>query len=194
MVALTVTKAVCGKTRPFGMTVVAPSDPWQAHALTRQLHARGGPAYLRLDKGRAGLPEGDVELGKARTVRDGSDAVIFAAGAILGEAVAAADALAVDGISVRVVDVHTLKPFDSAAVCEAARECGVVLTLEEHNVIGGLGGAVAEALLEEGVAVRNFRRLGIDDRYASIVGDQDFLRAHFGLDRQSVAAAIRAVL
>lgn len=176
------------------MVVVAPSDPWQAHALTHQLHGRGGPSYLRIDKGRAGLPEGDVELGKARQVRSGTDAVIFATGAILGEAVAAADSLAEDGASVRVIDVHTIKPFDVEAICRAARECGVVVTLEEHVVNGGLGGAVAEACLENAVQVTSFRRLGIDDRYPSIVGDQAYMRAHFGLDRDAVAAALRHML
>ena len=176
------------------IVVVAPSDPWQAHALTHQLHARGGPSYLRIDKGRAGLPEGEVELGKARQVRPGTDAVIFATGAILFEAVAAADRLAEEGASVRVIDVHTIKPFDVEAICRAARECRNVVTLEEHVVNGGLGGAVAEACLENGVQVTKFRRLGIDDRYPSIVGDQDYMRAHFGLDCDAVAAVLREML
>ncbi len=175
------------------IAVVAPSDPWQAYALAHQLYLRGGPSYLRLDKGSAGLPEVPVELGKAREVHSGNDAVIFATGSILGEAVAAADALEVDNISVRVVEVHTLKPFESSAVCAAAG-CGIVLTLEEHSVIGGLGGAVAEACLEGGVPVRKFKRLGLQDVYPSIVGDQQFLRAHFGLDRLSIAAELRAML
>jgi len=176
------------------LTVVAPSDAWQAHALTHQLHARGGPAYLRLDKGAAGLPKGEVELGKARKVREGNDAVIFATGSIVGEAVAAADELALEDRRVRVVDVHTLKPFDVETVCAAAEECGTVLTLEEHNVVGGLGGAVAEACLEQGVPIRKFRRLGLPDVYPSVVGDQQWLRAHFGLDGSSVAAQLRTLL
>ena len=94
-----------------GMTVVAPSDPWQAYELTRQLHARA-PAYLRIDKGLAGLPPGEVRLGKVSEVRTGEDAVIFATGGILVEAVAASDLLRDEGISVRVVDVHTIKPLD----------------------------------------------------------------------------------
>ncbi|MGN6819335.1 MAG: transketolase family protein [Sphingomonas sp.] len=172
------------------MTVVAPSDPWQAYQLTRQLHARGGPAYLRIDKASAGQPEGVVELGKARTVRDGDDAVIFATGGILGEALAAADMLAVRGKRVRVVDIHTIKPFDTDTVRAAARACRHVVTLEEHNVVGGLGGAVAEACLEGGVAVASFRRLGLSDTYPEIVGDQAYLRARYGMDRHAVAAAL----
>ena len=176
------------------MAVVAPSDPWQAYALTRQLHARGGPRYLRLDKGLAGLPAGEVEIGKARQVRPGDDAVIFAIGSILREALAAADSLAADGVSVRVVEVHTLKPLDADAICAAASDCGHVLTLEEHTVIGGLGGAVAEACLSGGAAVRSFRRIGLPDCYPSVVGDQGYLRAHFRMDGEGVAAAVRRQL
>jgi transketolase len=176
------------------MTVVAPSDPWQAHALTRQMHAAGGPQYLRIDKSSAGLPQGRVELGRARQVRAGWDAVIFAIGGILGEAVAAAEALADDGVEVRVVDVHTLKPLDAEAICEAGEACRTVLTLEEHSVIGGLGGAVAEALLSAGVKLDRFVRLGIEDRQPGVVGDQAYLRARQGLDRDGVTRALREAL
>ena len=177
-----------------GMTVVAPSDPWQAYALTRQLHAAGGPRYLRLDKSSAGVPEGPVTLGKAREVRPGSDAVVFSTGGILGEAIAAAEVLAGQGASVRVVDVHTIKPFDSDAVCAAAAACGVVLTLEEHTVIGGLAGAVAEACMAGGVRVKRFVRLGLEDRHPEVVGDQAYLRALHGLDRRGIEDALRRAL
>ncbi len=176
------------------MTVVAPSDPWQAHALTHQMHARGGPHYLRLDKSSAGAPEGQVVLGKAREVRSGADAVIFSTGGILGEALAAAEVLAGEGVCVRVVDVHTLKPLDTEAICEAAAACGVVLTLEEHTIIGGLGGAVAEACLAGGVRLERFVRLGLQDRHPEVVGDQAYLRALHGLDREGVARSLRAAL
>jgi transketolase len=174
-----------------GMTVVAPSDPWQAYELTRQLHARGGPAYLRIDKGSAGVPAGEVEIGKARQVSDGADAVIFSTGAILSEALKAARALAGDGISLRVIDVHTLKPLDTDAICAAAADCGHVLTLEEHVVVGGIGSAVAEACAEAGVALKSFRRIGLGDSFPDVVGDQAYLRASYGLDAASVAASVR---
>lgn len=177
-----------------GMTVIAPSDPWQAFELTRQAHARGGPTYLRIDKDKAGLPEapGEVTLGKARTVRDGSDAVILSIGAILVEALAAAETLAGEGIEARVIDVHTLKPFDEAAVVAAARDCGVVVTVEEHNVIGGLGAAVAEECLEAGAPVKSFKRIGLADCFPSVVGDQRYLRAHYGMSAAHIADAVRA--
>jgi len=176
------------------LTVVSPSDPWQAYSLTHQLHALGGPSYLRLDKGSAGLSEAPIEIGKARTVREGSDAVIFATGSILGQAQAAAHDLADERRSIRVVDIHTLKPFDAETVCEAAQACSRVITLEEHVVNGGLGGAVAEACMEGGAPVQAFRRIGIPNVFPSVVGDQTWLRAHFGLDRMSVAKAVREML
>jgi transketolase len=177
-----------------GMTVVAPSDPWQAYELTRQMHARGGPAYLRIDKGPAGLPRGTVELGKASEIRAGEDAVIFATGGILAEAVAASDQLRSEGLALRVVDVHTIKPLDVDAISAAIRACGHVLTLEEHVVAGGLGGAIAETCLEAGVAFASFRRLGLLDAYPEVVGDQAYLRAHHGLSAEHVVEAVRQAL
>ena len=177
-----------------GMTLVAPSDPWMAYELTRQLHRSGRPAYLRIDKSNAGLPPGPVELGKVRRVKDGDDGVIFAIGGILGEAMAAADTLKADGLSIAVVDIHTLKPLDLAGVLEAAQGKPVVVTLEEHTVIGGLGGAVAEALLEGGVRPRVFRRIGLGDCFPEVVGDQAYLREAYGLDRRAVTAVFREAL
>jgi transketolase len=177
-----------------GMTVVAPSDPWQAFELTMQLHARGGPAYLRIDKGSAGLPPGEVELGKVREVRSGHDAVLFATGGILSEGLAAAETLMTEGIDVRVVDVHTVKPLDVEGVLKPARECGHVVTLEEHVVAGGLGSAIAETCAEAGLSLKSFRRLGLGDSFPDVVGDQAYLRARYGLDRASVASAIRGAL
>lgn len=174
-----------------GMTVVAPSDPWMAYELTRQLHRTGKPAYLRIDKSKAGLPSGPVQLGKVRTVREGQDGVIFAVGGILVEAMAAAEILSGEHIFVAVVDVHTLKPFDAAGVHEAAKGKPIVVTLEEHNMIGGLGSAVAEALLEGSVAPRLFRRIGLADRFPEVVGDQAYLREAYGLDRHAVVAPFR---
>ena len=178
------------------MAVVAPSDPWSAAVLTEALHARGGPAYLRLDKGSAGLPEapGEIALGRLRVVREGGDVVIFATGAILGEALKAARQLEGEGVAVAVADVHTLKPFDAEGVAALARKARVVVTLEEHTIVGGLGGAVAEACLEAGVHPKAFRRMGLRDCFPSVVGDQAFLRTVYGLDARAVEQTIREAL
>ncbi len=171
--------------------VVAPTDPWEARVLTRQMAMRPGPKYLRLDKGKAGLPEeaSAVELGKVRTVRDGNDLTLIATGAILAEALKAADQLAARGVAARVLAVHTLKPLDEAPILAAAGETGGIVTVEEHNILGGLGGAVAEICLSANAAPRSFRRIGLADLYPTIVGDQDYLRAAYGMDASAVLAA-----
>jgi transketolase len=178
------------------MTVVVPSDPWSAYELTKQLHARGGPAYLRIDKDKAGLLDasGEIVLGRIRAVRDGSSVAIFACGGILGEALKAADALAASGIEAMVLDVHTLKPLDTDTILTAANRCGVVVTVEEHSILGGLGGAVAETCLEGGARVRAFRRVGLKDAYPTVVGDQRYLRSVYGLDAAAIEAAVRSAL
>jgi transketolase len=178
------------------MAVVSPSDPWSAQVLTEALHQRGGPAYLRIDKGSAGLPEapGEIAFGRIRPVREGADAVIFATGAILGEALKAADVLRAEGVGVAVVDVHTIKPFDAEGVATLAGGARVVITLEEHTIVGGLGAAVAEACMDAGVHPVAFRRMGLKDCFPTVVGDQNFLRAFYGLDSVAVAQTVRDAL
>lgn len=178
------------------MTVVAPCDAWQAYDLTKQLYQKGGPSYLRLDKGKAGTSESDGEtvLGKVRVVKMGSDLVMFASGAILGEAMAAAQMLDRLEICATVVDVHTIKPLDAEAVAQLADIHKYVLTIEEHNITGGLGAAVAEAVLENGANVKAFSRIGLKDIYPSVVGDQHFLRHTYGMDADAIFAAARKIL
>lgn len=178
------------------MTVVAPSDPWQAKVLTRQLYDSNGPGYLRIDKDKAGLPDApdDVVLGKVRVVRPGSDVTVFTTGAILVEALRAAERLAAAGIELHLVDVHTIKPFDAEGVITAARATQRVVTLEEHTVVGGLGSAVAEALMDSGTALRGFKRLGVQDLYPSVVGDQRYLRTAYGLDADALVKAVQELL
>ena len=179
-----------------GMTVVAPSDAWETRLLTRQMVARPGPKYLRLDKGRANLPvdDDDVTLGKVRKVRDGNDITLVTIGAIVSEALKAAAKLESEGINARILSVHTLKPLDAAPLVAAAQETGAIVTIEEHNVVGGLGGAVAELLLSEGAMPAGWRTVGLADCYPTIVGDQDYLRAAYGMDSAAIEAAARAVL
>lgn len=178
-----------------GMIVVAPSDPWEAEELTRQFSTLKGPKYLRLDKGCAGLPkESTLTIGRARRVRDGADATVISIGAILSEALTAASELAAEGIQLRLVSVHTLKPLDLDEIMAAARETGGIITLEEHSVIGGLGSAVSELLLESGCAPRFFRRVGLADIYPTVVGDQNYLRAEYKMDSSTLTNVVREAL
>lgn len=179
------------------MMVVAPGDPVEARAATRAIVARPGPCYLRL--GKAGEPivhdePIQLELGRAIVVRDGADATLISVGGMLPLAVRAAESLAANGIDVRVLSMHTLKPLDDDAVLRAARETRAVVTIEEHSVLGGLGGAVAE-LLAERVEIRTpFRRLGVPSQFSPRVGTQEFLLAENGLDAPSIHRAVVSLL
>lgn len=123
-------------------------------------------------------------------VRGGCNLTLVATGGILAEALTAADILARDGIQARVLSVHTIKPLDVATLAAAARETGGVVTVEEHTVDGGLGGAVAESLLEAGAVPEFFLRFGLQSCFSSEVGSQTYLRKFYGLDAQSIARTV----
>ena len=128
-----------------GVTVVSPADEWETRQATRALATQPGTCYLRLDKAKAPpthRPEDSFTLGRARVVREGSDLAIAATGGILEVALEAAQELAtLHGVQTRVLSMHTVKPLDTMALVAAARETGGLMTLEEHTVDGGLGGA-----------------------------------------------------
>src|SRR5207249_11657877 len=120
-------------------------------------------------------------LGKASVLRSGRDLTLMSTGGMLETAMQVADRLAADtGVRARVVSMHTVRPLDAEAVLAAARETKAILTMEEHSVIGGLGGAVAEVLAEAGSAVP-FKRIGLPSAFVSTAGSQEFLRERFGL-------------
>ncbi len=179
------------------MVVVAPGDPVEAAAATRALAAHPGPCYLRL--GRAGelavhRSDIDFQLGKAIRLRNGEDVTIISTGGLLQTAAKVAESLAASRIQARVLSMHTVKPLDSEAVLSAARETRAIATLEEHSVIGGLGGAVAETLAEYGGAQVPFRRFGLPSAFSSRVGCQEYLLTQSGLSVESIASAIQSIL
>lgn len=179
-----------------GVTVVAPADSFEARGAVSALAEGPGVGYLRIEKGGMdSAHSGEVfALGKARTLREGHDLTIIAIGGIVSVALSAAAELEVQGIECRVLSMHTLKPLDRESVLAAARQTAGILTLEEHNITGGLGGAVAETLLDAGVAPKAFRRLGLQDMYSSIVGSQEYLRSRYRLDRVAVVATVKKIL
>lgn len=175
-------------------TVVVPADGPQAGQATRAIYQHRGPVYLRLGRPKVEtVTEGHpFVLGRAQTLRTGADASIIACGTMVQEALVAAGVLAAEGLSVRVVNMHTIKPLDVDAVLTAARETKAILSAEEHTIIGGLGSAVAEVLAESNSAVP-FRRLGVKDQFGES-GEPDELFKKYGLDGASVAAAVRSLL
>jgi len=179
-----------------GVVVCAPSSPYETTCLVDALIAHPGPAYLRLERSSPGCIDAAppaCDLGKARMLRDGDACTLIGAGGVVSEVVAAAQALDARRIRCRVLSMHTLKPFDGEAIVRAARDTGVICTVEENTVIGGLGSAVAEVCLESSVPIR-LRRLGIRDTYTSVVGDQEYLRRATGIDRDSIVREVMALL
>lgn len=177
------------------MTVVNPADATEAYAAVEAILKHNGPVYFRL--GRYAVPvvfdpaSYKFELGKGNVIRDGADAVIFATGIMVAAAIEAASALALEGIDAAVVDIHTVKPLDNELVLEYAAKTGRVVTAEEHTVIGGLGGAVAE-LLGENLPTR-MKRVGVNDCFGKSAKASEALDM-FGLNAASVAAAVRALV
>lgn len=175
------------------MMVVAPGDPLETRLATRALAARSAPAYLRL--GRDGEPvvhlaDPSFALGHALTVRPGADLTLIATGGMLAPAMGAAGMLAERGLDARVLSMHTVKPLDVEAVLAAARETRAVFTVEEHNIIGGLGSAVAETLAESGERPAHFRRIGLPDQFSTVAGTQDYLRSLHGLDPEGICRTV----
>lgn len=176
------------------MTVVVPADAAETKAVIKWAADYVGPVYVRL--GRAGVedvtPEGyEFKPGKATTLRDGEAATIIACGALVGPAMEAAETLASEGIDVRVINMASIKPLDVDAVAKAAKETGAIVTAEEHNIYGGLGAAVAEAVTET-VPVP-VERVGVKDTFGES-GTPKELMAKYGLSAEYIVAAVRKVL
>ena len=179
------------------MTVVAPGDPIEARLATRAVVAQDGPCYLRL--GKAGEPvvhekEPDFALGRAITMREGDDVTLIASGGMLATADKVTRQLAGQGLGVRLVSMHTVKPIDSDAIARAARETRYVFTLEEHSVEGGLGGAVAEVMSELDPGHAPLKRIGLRPEFNKTVGDQNYLKAMHGLDEEYVLKTIQQII
>ena len=179
------------------MTVVAPGDFTETILATQAIVAWPGPCYLRLTK-----PDGPVtpqaasnfQIGKATIVQDGSDVTLIATGEMLYNTVQAAKQLEEQGIQARMLSMHTLKPLDAEAVLVAARETSAIITVEEHNIIGGLGSAVAEVLAESGNLPITFKRIGIDDTFCSQVGSQEYLRKTYSLSVDGIVKTVQSLM
>lgn len=177
-----------------GMTVINPADDVSARALIKAAAAYKGPVYIRL--GRAAVPviyeEGKTfEIGKALRIREGKDAAILATGILVDQALQAAEMLATEGIECRVVDVHTIKPLDREEVIAAAKDCGCIVTAEEHSVIGGLGSAVAETVCKE--APCRMAMVGVQDTFGQS-GKPAELMEQYGLTAADIVKAVKSCL
>jgi len=176
------------------MTVIAPCDALEAKKATIACADFPGPVFLRLGRNPVPTitkPEEPYRIGQAKVLRDGADVTIVACGVLVQHALQAAESLAKEGIQARVINLHTIKPIDRAALVQAARDTGAIVTAEEHTVLGGLGGAVAEVVVQEHPVPMRF--VGVMDRFGTS-GDPAQLLAAFHLMPDDIAAAVREVL
>ena len=180
------------------VTVVCPGDLVEAECATRAIINTPGTCYMRLGRGgekRIHDKIDDFQIGKAIKVRESikdenNQIAVFSTGAILDETTEACDELIRQGYSIEQYSFHTVKPIDKEKIMKCAQECRYIVTVEEHDIIGGLGGAVAEVMAEcDGKA--KLVRIGIGDEYCGIVGSQRYLRGQFSLDAKSLVAQIK---
>ena len=178
-----------------GMTIICPADDVEARAAVKAAAEYVGPVYMRF--GRLAVPvindeaNYKFEIGKGITLKEGKDVTIIATGLEVNESLEAAKLLEADGISAEVINIHTIKPLDKELVVASAKKTGKVVTVEEHSVIGGLGGAVAEALSEE--APTKMLRIGMMDKFGQS-GPAKALIEYYGLDGKSIYEKVNAFL
>lgn len=177
------------------LTIVEPSDPRSCAALVRAAAETYGCVYLRIPRKAVPYlyPENEqFQFGKAKLLKEGFDVALIALGSLMvNEALRASEILAQEGIRAAVLDVLTLKPLDTGAIVELAQKCPVLISAENHQVIGGLGSAVAELLAETGYKGK-FARIGIQDEFGE-VGTQDYLVKRFGLDAETLVRRAKSL-
>lgn len=179
------------------LVVEVPCDNWEAIAATHAMIEHNGPFYYRCGyKGEKDIHSGpiDFKIGKANVVREGKDITLMFCGPIGSEVVEAADMLEKEGIHCRIVSMHTIKPLDKDAVVDAAKNTGGIVTIEEHNLLGGLGGAVAEVICDLGCQPKAFKRLAFPDVNVAKIGGQKWIRDQYGLQARGIAHSIRSLL
>ena len=176
-----------------GMVVINPSDDVEARAAVKAAFEHVGPVYLRF--GRLAVPvindhaDYKFELGKGVVLKEGKDVAVFATGLCVNEALEAAKLLANDGIDAKVINIHTIKPLDNELVIAAAKECGKVVTVEEHSVIGGLGSAICDVLSEN--VPTKVLKIGVNDEFGYSGPALELIKL-FGLDAQSIYEKVKA--
>ena len=179
------------------MTVISPSDPVETRKAVRAAMDLDGPAYIRIGRNKEPVlypDDYDFRIGRAVSLREGSDVAIISHGLTVKNSLDAADVLSFRGIRARVVNMHTIKPIDREMILNCAQECGCIISVEEHTIIGGLGSAVAEVLAEECSREVLFKRLGVNDTFMRIHAEHAHLQQECGLDCDSIAHAAELLL
>lgn len=171
------------------MTVLSPADPLEAEYATYAAVKIPGPAYIRLSVGSTPVvykKEYDFKIGRAVILKEGSDLTIIASGGIIYEVLKAVDELEALNISVRLINMHTIKPLDKEVILRSANETKAILTIEEHTIYGGLGSAVAEVLSEDNKTPVQFKRMGLNGFFSSGYGTYDEMKETNGLSKNHI--------
>ncbi len=180
------------------LKVFVPSDLWEVQEITKKVIELGGVNYIRIDRStseRIIEKENYFEIGKARVLTDGTDFTIIATGGIVGVAINAQRELEKEGISIKVVSMHTIKPIDRQVIIESSLKTGGIITLEEHSIIGGLGSAVSEVIMQDGNCYpKKFKMIGLESKFSTVVGSQNYLREINNIDTKSVVKEIKTLL
>ena len=177
-----------------GITLIEPCDPVAVADIVSQLADVYGVYYMRMARKSSIAvyePGSTFEIGKGNLLRNGTDVTIIASGIMVAEALKAASALESDGVSARVVDMFTWKPIDVELIADCAEKTGAIVTAENHNIYGGLGAAVSEAVVRSCPVPMEF--VGVTDRFGQ-VGTEDFLRVEYGLTAENIAAAAKRAI
>ncbi len=179
------------------MVVFSPCDPLETIAVTKASIAYKGPCYIRL--GRGGEPNlresfANFEIGKAYPIFEGNDGVIFSTGAITKEAILAVKELEKQRIHIALYTFPTIKPIDKETILRCAKKYKFIISLEEHDITGGFGGAIAEVLCEIPGDHAILKRVGLDNVFTSVVGDTDYLRKYYHLDSSSLINDVKGLL
>jgi transketolase len=176
------------------MTVIVPADGPETLQAIEAVAEHKGPCYVRVGRNKVPTLFGEdykFKIGKAHVFSAGKDAAIIATGLMVAEALKARDILKSEGVEAGVINMSTIKPIDADAIIAAAKQCGAIVTAEEHSIIGGLGGAVAEVLAES--APVPLVRIGVKDTFGTS-GDQEGLLKHYGMSANDIATAVKAVM
>ena len=179
------------------MSILTPADSHETTAAVRLMAQEQGPMYLRLGRDpwpllHANVNDVNYRLGGSETFRDGDDVTIFAIGNMVSEAIWASERLFKEGVGARVVSLFSVKPIDRDAILAAARETGAIVTVEDHNILGGMGAAVSEVAVEAGVPL-SFKRMGVPDCFAP-VGDAADLYALYRMNADGITEAVKELL
>ena len=175
------------------MVVSSPSNKKEVRKITNYFSKSKGPSYLRLDKSFVNFEKFNFSQKKASVLREGSSITLIGTGGVVEELLKASDTLINKKIDCRVLSMHTIKPLDFASIDKAVKETEGIISVEENNIIGGLGSAISEYCLEANKIPKYFYKIGLKDEFSSIVGDQNYLRNNYQINSKNIIKKVQEI-